>query len=522
MGEVVIADNTLTGAGVVLAQRLEQLAEADGVCIQGAAYETIPSQLPFAFEPLGEQIVKGFEQPVRAFAVRLTPGQAIPLPERSGRNRHKWFAAAAVLFAVIIAGGLVWFQPWVPREEPASVERMAYPLPDKPSIAVLPFANMSGDPEQDYFSDGISEDIITDLSRLTGLAVIARQSSFAYKGQTVTATDIGKDLGVGYLLEGSVRKAGGRIRITAQLIDTASGHHLWAERYDRLQGDIFALQDDIKRRIVDALSVRLRREEDRDLTRVTKGNFEAYDSFLQGRRNFSRQTVEGFKQAIEDYRRAIDLDPEFARAYGALATTYVRLAFSGGSDAPVEHRERGMALARTAVAIDAASAQVQWALGFANLHMARFDEARAAARKSIELSPSYADAYLLLALINNYLGRGQEALEWATRAWELNPHATWDYPYNVGRAYYNLGEYAKAVAVLKDAVERNEENYLPRLWLAASYVRLGRQDDAEWEVDQIEMLVPDLTFDDLFRGPIDDGGARERLRNDLRAAGLPD
>ncbi len=200
----------------------------------------------------------------------------------------------------------------------------------------------------------------------------------------------------------------------------------------------------------------------------------------------------------------------------------MRLAFSGGSDAPVEYRERGIVLARKAAAIDPASAQVQWALGFANLHLARFDEARAAARKSIELSPSYADAYLLLALINNYLGRGQEALEWATRGWELNPHATWDYPYNVGRAYYNLGEYERAVAVLEDAVVRNEENWVPRLWLAASYVQLGRQDDAEWEVEQIQMLVPNLTFDDLFRGPIDDGGARERLLADLRAAGWSD
>jgi tetratricopeptide (TPR) repeat protein len=336
------------------------------------------------------------------------------------------------------------------------------------------------------------------------------------------AQDIGKDLGVRYLLEGSVRKAGNRVRITAQLIDTSNGHHLWAERYDRELGDIFALQDDIKRRIVDALAVHLTTEEDKKLARANTNSFEAFDAFLQGRRNFSRQTIEGFEQAIESYRRAISLDPNFARAYGALATTHMRLELIGGLTSPAEIRERALILARKAVAIDPSSAQAQWALGFVYLQLGQFQEARGATEQSVALSPSYADAYLLMALISNRQGRGEEALKWTKEAMAMNPHHTWDYPYNLGRAYYLLGEYEKSVEALEDALERNEENYLPRLWLAASYVQLGRQDDAEWEVTQIDALIPGFSLSKTSRFSVNDGGARDRLFDDLRAAGMPD
>ena len=527
LGDVIEDRGDIYGDGVNVAARLESLAEPGGICVSESVHTAVGDRLPLDYDFLGEQEVKNIARPVRAYRARLRPGEALPPPPEprstSSTSRRRVIftvsvATTALVMAIAILG-LGFMQPW--RAD--APESATHAPSGQTSIAVLPFSNLSGDAEQEYFSDGIAEDIITDLSQLSGLAVIARQSSFAYRGRAVKAQDIGKELGVRYLLEGSVRKSGDRVRITAQLVETENGHQLWAARYDRELGDIFALQDDIKRQIVNALSLQLTKQEDRNFARVNTSNFEAYDAFLQGRRNFSRQSVEGFQQAIEDYRRAISLDPDFARAYGALATTYVRLAFSGGAESAVESRERGIALARKAVEMDPDSAQTQWALGFANLHLARFDEARAAARRAIELSPSYADAYLLLALINNYLGRGAEALAWAEKAWELNPHATWDYPYNVGRAHYNMGEYEKAVVALEDAVERNEENYIPRLWLAASYVRLSRQDDAEWEVDQIEMVAPDLTFDDLFRGlEVDDGGARARLFEDLRAAGFVD
>jgi tetratricopeptide (TPR) repeat protein len=273
---------------------------------------------------------------------------------------------------------------------------------------------------------------------------------------------------------------------------------------------------------VDALAVHLTSEEVRKLGRANTSNFEAFDAFLQGRRNFSRQTVEGFEQAITSYRRAINLDPSFARAYGALATTHMRLELIGGLTSPAEIRERALILARKAVAIDPSSAQAQWALGFVYLQLGQFQEARVATEQSVALSPSYADAYLLMALISNRQGRGEEALKWTKEAMAMNPHHTWDYPYNLGRAYYLLGEYEKSVEALEDALERNEENYLPRLWLAASYVQLGRQDDAEWEVTQIDALIPGFSLSKTSRFSVNDGGARDRLFDDLRAAGMPD
>jgi adenylate cyclase len=526
LGDVIEDRGDIYGDGVNIAARLESLAEPGGICISESVHTAVAEKLPLEYEFLGEQSVKNITKPVSVYRARLQTGADLPPPPEAPatgklQRQRPTLAIAAVsllLIGMLAATGLGYWKPWAITEDPASSPLTALPRPELPSIAVLAFTNMSGDPEQEYFSDGIAEDIITDLSQLSSLAVVARQSSFSYKGVSAKAQDIGKDLGVRYLLEGSVRKAGNRVRITAQLIDTSNGHHLWAERYDRELGDIFALQDDIKRRIVDALAVHLTTEEDKKLARANTNSFEAFDAFLQGRRNFSRQTIEGFEQAIVSYRRAINLDPNFARAYGALATTHMRLELIGDDDSPAEIRERALILARKAVSIDPSSAQAQWALGFVNLQLGQFTEARAATQRSVALSPSYADAYLLMALISNNQGRGKEALQWTKEGMKLNPHHTWDYPYNLGRAYYILGEYEKSVKALEDAVERNEENYIPRIWLAASYVRLGRQDDAEWEVMQIDTLVPGFSLSNLHRFP----GMRDRLFDDLRTAGMPD
>ena len=253
LGEVVIADNTVTGEGVVLAQRLEQLAAPGGLCIQSAVHEAVPGRLPFEYDNLGEQEIKGFEEPVRAYAVRLKRGEAIPPPELHAliegtppaRPKRQWIVGGLIAFLILVGGGLTWLQLWVPREEPASIERMAFPLPDKPSIAVLPFANMSGDSEQEYYVDGLTDDLITDLSKLSGLFVIARNSTFTYKGKSVKIQQVAEELGVRYVLEGSVRRAGDQVRINAQLIDATTGGHLWAERYDGSLADVFALQDKV-------------------------------------------------------------------------------------------------------------------------------------------------------------------------------------------------------------------------------------------------------------------------------------
>lgn len=332
MGEVVIADNTVTGDGVVLAQRLEQLAKSGGVCIQGAAHETVPQRLPFAYESLGEQEVKGYDEPVRAYAVELKRGHTIPRPERHGRRRSKWVVVAAMGLLIVIGGGLAWFQPWVVREEPASIERMAFPLPDEPSIAVLPFDNLSGDSEQDYFVDGISDTLITILARLPNVFVIARNSTFTYRGKPVKVQQVAEDLGVRYVLEGSVQKSGGNVRINAQLIDALSGRHVWAKQYDREVNDIFALQDDIARNVATAMEVELTEGEQARTWRSQTKSADAYDIYARGIQLSRRFTPADNAEAQRAFQKAVALDPEFAAGWVMLAWTFLYEGRFGWSD----------------------------------------------------------------------------------------------------------------------------------------------------------------------------------------------
>ncbi|HSS65060.1 MAG TPA: adenylate/guanylate cyclase domain-containing protein, partial [Gammaproteobacteria bacterium] len=330
VGEVIIADHTVTGAGVVLAQRLEQLAEPGGVCIQGAAYETIPRRLPFDYENLGERALKGFEEPVRVLRVTLRPGESVPAPDHvgaavalgSGRPMSRRIAPAFIALLIMAAGGLAWWQPWKPGLEPGSPERMDLPLPGKPSIAVLPFDNMSDDPKQEYFVDGITEDLITDLSKVSGLFVIARNSTFVYKGRSPDVRRVAEELGIRYVLEGSVRRSGDQMRVNAQLIDAVTGGQIWAERYDGSLIDVFALQDNVTRQIVAALAVNLTSEEQHHTAAEETVSPRAYDAFLQGWEFYRRFSADDFEKAIPHFERAVGLDPDYGRAYAALASIY--------------------------------------------------------------------------------------------------------------------------------------------------------------------------------------------------------
>ncbi|MDX1486917.1 MAG: adenylate/guanylate cyclase domain-containing protein, partial [Acidiferrobacterales bacterium] len=249
LGEEVFAHDTVTGAGVVLAQRVEQLSEPGGVCVTGAIHEAIPQRLPFDQESLGEQTVKGFEEPIRVYRVALRAGATVPGAETSRqiRSRSQWQRLTlvfATLALVVIGGMFFWLKPWAPQFEPAAVERMAFPLPDKPSIAVLPFTNISGESHHDTFADGLSESIITMLSKIPNMFVIARSSTFTYKGKPVKVQQVAEELGVRFVLEGSIQRSGYRARISAQLVDALTGRQIWAEQYEREIKDTFALQDE--------------------------------------------------------------------------------------------------------------------------------------------------------------------------------------------------------------------------------------------------------------------------------------
>jgi adenylate cyclase len=523
MGEVVIADNTVTGAGVVLAQRVEQLAIPGGLCITAALHESLPRRLPFDLEDMGDQVLKGFDDPVHVYRVQLSQGALIPPPEKKSDARPspaKWkLYTSAVIISVVAITLIFWLKPWE-LEEKQLMPDSALVLVDKPSIAVLSFDNMSDDPDQEYLSDGIAEDIITDLSQLSNLAVIARNSSFSYKGTSTKVQDIGKDLGVEYLVEGSVRKMGDQIRITVQLVDTSNGHHLWAERFDRELTNIFTMQDEITEKIVSALSIQLTGDEQQQLAHVATNSFEAYDLFLQGQRLRS-YSEDDMAQASEIYKKVVSLDPDFARAYGAMAIILIRQVFAGYTDAPAEMKERALELARKAESIYPNSPQVLWALGYVHLYRNQFEEAAAALEHAVSLSPSYADGYALLALIKNNLGHGEDAIRLLEKGMELNPHYSWDYLYNLGRARYTLGHYKQASEYLQEALERNETPSYPRLFLIASYVQLGQQDDAEWEAMQLDISHPEITLSHLRQTlPISDTELMDRFVNDLRSAGV--
>lgn len=527
LGEVVIADSTVTGAGVVLAQRIEQLADSGEVCITAALHEALPRRMPFDRVNLGEQKLKGFDEPIRVYRVELISGESIPPPQkivqRKSAQKPNKLIAVVVTVAVFLAGGsLLWLQPW---NQGATIPAgdIDHNIPDKPSIAVLPFDNLSGDPEQEYFSDGISEDIITDLSQLSNLAVIARNSSFSYKGTSINIQDVSRELGAQYVLEGSVRKAGSRLRINAQLIDAVSGHQLWAERYDRELTNVFALQDEITGEIVSALSIQLSDQEKQQLDHSNTDSFAAYDVFLKGLTLAIRNTKNGLSEGVELFREAIRLDPDFARAYGALAVALTRQVQFGFSDHPAETRDRALNLARKAESIDATSPQVLWSLGFVLNSHRQFADAIAALERAVALSPSYADAFAMLALIHNNMGQPEKAIAFTNKAMDLNPRYTYRYPFLLGLANYTLGNYEIAVQHLEEVMVRDDSASQARIFLIASYVRLNRLDDARWEVEKLTISYPEYTLSHIREFfPFAHQNTRDQLFMDLKMAGLPD
>ncbi len=497
MGEVVIANHTVTGAGVILAQRLEQLADPGGVCLQSAAYETLPKRLPFQYESLGEQELKGFDEPVRAYAVTLKSGESVPTPEftgnstdsRSQRQRSLRFATAGLALLIVIVGALSLWKSWAPESKSVSVETMAFPLPEKPSIAVLPFNNMSNDPEQEYFVDGITEDLITDLSKISGLFVIARNSTFGYKGKSPDVRQVAKDLGIRYVLEGSVRRSGDELRINAKLIDATTGGHIWADRYDGSLLDVFELQDKVTKKIVAALAINLTSEEQNIRRTEETDNPEAYDAFLQGWEFYRRFSADDFAKAIPYFERAIQLDPDYGRAYAALASVYWESVRQGQSwtwkvvqdaqnhESFLVARDRAEKYATRA--IKNPSPLAHRILSAMHWDYRQFNDAIAEAERAISLDPNDPDGYVALAWALIFNGNAQAALDAVERAMRLDPRRPGAYMYVLGMARFGLGQFESAVAALQRAHERNPENLVLNVPLAAAYASLDRLNDAQ-------------------------------------------
>jgi TolB-like protein/Tfp pilus assembly protein PilF len=393
-------------------------------------------------------------------------------------------------------------------------------LPDKPSLVVLPFVNMSGDPQQEYFSDGLTEDLTAALSKLTSLFVIARNSAFTYKGKAVKVQDVSTELGVRYVLEGSVRKADNQVRITAQLIDATTGGHLWSERYDRPLQDIFALQDEVVQKIVTTLKLQLTLQEQGILVHKTTDNLAAYDSYLRGREHLNRFTKETNAQARQLFEHAIALDPQYAEAYASLGSTYFRewlWQWSQDSQA----LEQALALAQKAVALDDSLPRAHTALGWVYLIKKQYDQAIAEGERTIALDANFADAYAQLGDILKFAGRPEEAIGLIEKAMRRNPHYPAYYLFFLGEAYRSTGRYEEAIAAYKKALTRNS-NLLPaHANLAVIYSELGRGEEAQAEVAEVLRLNPKYSLEVWRqRAPYKDPAVLERMFAALRKAGL--
>jgi adenylate cyclase len=498
LGEVIIADDTITGAGVVLAQRLEQKADAGGLCITPAIREALPRRLPFELQNLGEQDLKGFDEAIGVYRVALQPGAMIPPPEgyRDGGRSGSWRNNMAVIVAVVVVlfGVAAYgFLPWSPQEADVP-EAIVETLQERPSIAVLPFDNMSGDPEQEYFADGITEDLTTDLSRISGLFVVARNSAFAYKGRSVDLRTVAAELGVRYLLEGSVRRIGQQIRINAQLIDGENGGHMWAARFDGTMADVFNLQDHVNRKIVAALEVNLTAADEKRFDRVETTVAGAYDLVLRGVERYNVFNREAMVDARDLFKQAAALDPNYARAYANIALSYateVNFFWSGNRE---ESIRLGLEFADKALALDDSIPQIYLTRSILYLPQRQHQAALEAARRTIEVHPNYADGQVTLAFIQSYSGKLEPALNSLARARQINPQGTGVYLAVEGRILFLLGKYEEALGILEQALDRNPAFDRIHLNMAAVNAELGHLDEAAWSVDEALAISPDISL----------------------------
>jgi len=486
LGDVVEEGERIYGDGVNIAARTESLAEAGGICISRNVYDQVKNKLSLEYEHLGEHTVKNIKEPISVFRILMEPNAAV------------------------------------------SKIKKRFELPDKPSIAVLPFINMSGDQDQEYFSDGISEEIITGLSKIPQMFVIAGNSTFTYKGKPVKVQVVSEELGVRYVLEGSVRKAGNRVRITAQLIDAFTGHHLWAERYDRELGDIFALQDEITKKILTALQVELTEGQQARVYGRGTDNFEAYIKYLQARKFFNLlvNSKEAVALSRQTAKEAIELDEKYPAPYVLLAWTHWLDARLGWAESKDESFKQAYSIAQKAEALDDSIPDVHALLGGIHLSQRQYEQAIAKGEKAVALGPNDAEVNAVMAHILRFAGRFEQAITMIKTAMRLQPnYASW-YLTELALCYYYVGRHKEAIELAEKYREltksREEELIWPHLLiLAMNYIRLGQEKEACEAAAELLRLFPIFSLEwdrkySYYKNP----SHLERQHEDLRKAGL--
>ncbi len=476
VGDILIENDDIFGDGVNVAARLEGIAEPGGICFSRAAFEQVDGKLDVSFEDGGDQQLKNIARSVRVYRTNFVS------PHRRS---------------------------------------LALALPDKPSIAILPFQNMSDDPDQEYFADGIVEDIITGLSRIKWLFVIARNSSFTYKGRAVDLRQVGRELGVRYLLEGSVRKSKDRVRITSQLIEAETGRHLWAERYDRSLGDIFVLQDEITMNVVGAIEPSLRQAEVERVKRKRPESLDAYDLLLRAI-STDVSMPEGVAQALPFLERALVLEPEYARAHGHLSMCHHTLYLRGGLRE--ENLRAAIHHAHAAVTHGQDDSTALTLAGFV-IGMDEHDRAGAsqALEKALALSPSSAFTYGVGSAVLGWGGDAKRAIEWAERALRLNPFDSWNFfpCHGLALGHFSLGQYKEANAAARRAIQFNPAFSMSYMLLAATLVKLGRVDEAKSAAARVLAAQPSYRFGKHFASVDCAPALATSLAAALDVAGLP-
>ena len=518
LGDVIQEGERIYGDGVNIAARVEGLADPGGICISGSAYEQIENKLALGYDYIGEHTVKNIVKPIRVYRVPTGP-ETIQKVTEEKRPAPGWQRAAfaVVIALVVVAGGVaVWksFRPSTAPTEVASVEKMAFPLPDKPSIAVLPFANMSGDPKQEYLSDGISEEIISALSSVPKLFVIARNSTFTYKGKPVKVQQVAEELGVRYVLEGSVKKSGDKIRITAQLVDALNGHHLWAKRYDRNLKDIFAVQDEITKKIITAMQVKLTEGEQARAAARGTDNLEAYLKCLQANEYYNRHNIESYALAKQLAEEAVALDPEYAWASYILGQAIHVQVWFGTSKSPKQSLAEATELLLKAIVLDDNLAEAHGLLGLIYAIEKQHDKALAQGKKAVAINPNSAMSHLWLGKVYTFASRWEESIPEYKIAIRLNPIPPSYYFWSLGLSYGATGQYEEAITWCEKAVHMEPDSLLARIMMTAVYSWSGRDEEARAEAAEVLRLNPNFSLERFAKR------AGSNLVSALRKAGL--
>jgi adenylate cyclase len=526
LGDVIEDEGKIYGDGVNVAALLDSLADGGGICVSRSAHDQVKNKLDVGYQDLGQHGVESIAESVRVYRVVLEPDPKWKMIGKFWSRMKRWQKVSLTIGIALlqVGGGLVvkkyFDQPPSPPVATGSAQKAALPLPDKPSIAVLPFENMTGDPKQEYFADGFTEQIITSLSKIPALFVISRNSTFAYKGKPVKVQQVSEELGVRYVLEGSVQKSSSRIRINVQLIDAIPGQHVWAESYDRDLKDIFALQDEVILKITSALSVNLTAgEQARAWAEGTK-SLEAYLKLMQSREYRYKGNRESNAMARRMAEEAIALDPKYAEAYALLGSSYINEVYLG-TRSPKDAVPKATELIQKALAINGSLADAHSMLGVLYSWSGRYEEGIAEAERGVELNPNSGHAYYNLTVILRWAGKSKEAIPVIQKALRMEPIPPDNYVQQLALVYLQTGDCKEAIAACDKGLKRQPDHLVSRIIMAAVYGSCGREKEARKEAAEVLRINPKFTVDSFMANiPYKNPSDRDRTAQGLRKAGL--